>query len=111
LRIARIDRALNQIDAPCTTGTEEPRIMTVYTVTTLHDPGAIILPGGLPGPTTPQGINNASQIVGSYAVVSSLPLNSQGHGFLYNPNDGSYTTIDDPLALGRPPDPLHGQRR
>src|SRR5262249_10906831 len=73
-------------------------IMTVYTVTTLHDPGAITLPGGGPGSTTPQDIDNAGQIVGSYAVIWSSPMMVQSHGFLYNPNDGSYTTIDDPLA-------------
>src|SRR5206468_2091599 len=34
------------------------------------------------------------QIVGFYVNASG------NHGFLYNPNGGTYTTLDDPLATG-----------
>src|SRR5262245_9411192 len=39
------------------------------------------------------GINNEGQIVGSYDDE-----NMHAHGFLYS--NGSYTTLDDPLATG-----------
>jgi probable HAF family extracellular repeat protein len=40
--------------------------------------------------TIPRGINNNGQIVGNYSDSSG------GHGFLYNLNDGTYTTLDVP---------------
>src|SRR5262249_43205698 len=40
-----------------------------------------------------RGINNFGQIVGEYT-----DNNGAGHGFLYNPSNGSFTTLDDPLA-------------
>jgi probable HAF family extracellular repeat protein len=63
--------------------------MTVYTVTTLDDPFAN-------GGTSAYGINNTGQIVGSYSVVGVSPITHQGYGFLYNRQDGTYTTLEDP---------------
>jgi probable HAF family extracellular repeat protein len=63
--------------------------MTVYTVTTLDDPSAT-------GGTSANGINNTGQIVGSYSVATVSPLTHQGYGFLYNRQDGTYTTLEDP---------------
>jgi probable HAF family extracellular repeat protein len=40
-----------------------------------------------------RGINNFGQIVGEYT-----DNNGAAHGFLYNPSNGSFTTLDDPLA-------------
>src|SRR5262249_29831247 len=40
--------------------------------------------------SSPNAINDAGRIVGNYVDANNLE-----HGFLYN---GSYTTIDDPLA-------------
>jgi probable HAF family extracellular repeat protein len=60
--------------------------MPVYTYTTLDEP----LQLGFT--TSPGGINDAGQIVGSYRN------NSGNHGFLYS--GGTYTTIDDPLGIG-----------
>src|SRR5438105_5274689 len=45
--------------------------------------------------TTPTGINNAGQIVGTY-FDSAHTI----HGFLYDPSTGTYTTLDDPLGAG-----------
>lgn len=43
--------------------------------------------------TVANGINNFGQIVGYY-----FDNKSNSHGFLYNPSNGSFTTLDDPLA-------------
>ena len=59
--------------------------------TTLNDPSA----SGSNG-TIAFGINASGFIVGGYGVGSIT-----AHGFLYNPNNGTYTTIDDPLGVGR----------
>jgi probable HAF family extracellular repeat protein len=63
--------------------------------TTLDDPlagnGAAF--GGAAQGTYATGINAAGQIVGYY-----LDSNGIEHGFLYNPNGATYTTLDDPLA-------------
>src|SRR5262249_4670396 len=67
-------------------------IMTVYTVTPLDDPSAN-------GGTSASGINNTGQIVGSYSVIGVSPITHQGYGFLYNRQDGTYTTLDDPLTF------------
>jgi hypothetical protein len=70
--------------------------MTVYTVTTLDDPAA---PSpGFPGSTRAQGINNTGQIVGSCTRTTIDPTSIFNYGFLYNRQDGTYTTIDDGLA-------------
>src|SRR5215831_9467054 len=45
--------------------------------------------------TTPTGINNAGQIVGTYFDSAHTT-----HSFLYDPSTGSDTTIDDPLGAG-----------
>ena len=58
--------------------------------TFLNDPSA----SGVNG-TIAFGINASGQIVGGYQAG---PLSA--HGFLYNPNNGLYTTIDDPLGVG-----------
>jgi probable HAF family extracellular repeat protein len=58
--------------------------MPIYTYTTLDDPSATA------GTTQASGINDTGQIVGSY-------VSSGDHGFLYS--GGTYTAIDDPLAL------------
>src|SRR5512132_539647 len=68
--------------------------MTVYTVTGIDI--------GVPhSSVTAYGINNAGQIVGSYLVVNSVsPINIMGpYGFVFNPKDGTYTTLDDPLVF------------
>jgi hypothetical protein len=70
--------------------------MTVYTVTTLDDPSAPR--PDFPGSTRAQGINDTGQIVGSYTVTTIDPTSIFNYGFLYNRQDGTYTTIDDPLA-------------
>jgi uncharacterized membrane protein len=66
--------------------------MTVYTVTTLHDPSAN-------SSTSANGLNNVGHIVGSYSVIGVSPITHQGYGFIYNRQDGTYTTLDDPLAV------------
>jgi probable HAF family extracellular repeat protein len=45
-----------------------------------------------PNGTQAYGINSSGLVVGTY-LVGDTP-----HGFLYNPNGGTYTTLDDPLA-------------
>jgi probable HAF family extracellular repeat protein len=50
-------------------------------------------PSAGPLGTIATGINTAGQIVGRYTDNSGAI-----HGFLYNPNGGTYTTLDDPLA-------------
>src|SRR5262249_13357952 len=59
--------------------------MPIRIFNTFDDPSAL-------GNTNAYGLNNTGQIVGSYLDVTGT------HGFLYNPNGGTYTTIDDPLA-------------
>jgi hypothetical protein len=66
--------------------------LTVYTFTPLDDPFAN-------GGTSASGINNTGQIVGSYSVIGVSPITHQGYGFIYNRQDGTYTTLDDPLAV------------
>src|SRR5207302_1270634 len=61
--------------------------MPVYNFSTFDDPSATSFVG-----TQAFGINGSGQIVGVYADGSG------NHGFLYNPNGGTYTTLDDPLA-------------
>jgi probable HAF family extracellular repeat protein len=56
--------------------------------TTLNDPSN----PGPPYDTSPKGINNAGQIIGSY-----FDSNSRSHGFLYD-GGNNYATIDDPAA-------------
>jgi len=41
------------------------------------------------------GINDAGQIVGFYNENNFIR-----HGFVHNPDDGTFTTLDDPLATG-----------
>src|SRR5262249_15418102 len=57
-----------------------------YTYTTLDDPSGV--------GTVASGINDIGQIVGSYRDATG-----GSHGFFYNPNDGTYATIDNPLAI------------
>jgi hypothetical protein len=42
---------------------------------------------------------STGQIVGSYSRTTVDPLSFSNHGFLYNRQDGTYTTIDDGLGL------------
>jgi probable HAF family extracellular repeat protein len=44
------------------------------------------------GDTEATGVNDAGQVVGLYIDVDNAI-----HGFLYNPNGGGYTILDDPL--------------
>jgi probable HAF family extracellular repeat protein len=65
------------------------------TYTTLDVPSAIGIG------TVAQGINSSGQIVGYYR--NGDPFGQQfDHGFLYNPTDGTYTTLDDPFAAPGP---------
>jgi uncharacterized membrane protein len=77
-------------------GLTRENIMTVYTVITLDDPAANS--PEIRGSTRAQGINDAGQIVGSYTVTTVDPTSLFNYGFLYNRQDGTYTTIDEPLA-------------
>src|SRR5262249_31874858 len=61
--------------------------MPIRIFNTFDDPSSI-------GTTNAYGLNNTGQFVGSYLDVTGT------HGFLYNPNGGTYTTIDDPHAQG-----------
>ena len=71
--------------------------MTVYTVTTLDDPSA---PSpGFPGSTRAEGINNAGQIVGSFTVTTIDPTSLTNFGFFYDPNGGTFATIDSGLVF------------
>src|SRR5205085_3290340 len=64
------------------------------TYTTIDDPSATG-----PGGTVATGINVAGLIVGYYYTDGSVQDPTQvAHGFLYNPNDHTYTTLDDPFA-------------
>ena len=65
--------------------------MSVYNYTTLDVPSAT-------GGTSVYGINAAGLIVGAYAITSGTPPSSQTYGFLYNPQNGTFTTLDDPSA-------------
>ncbi|HET9816730.1 MAG TPA: hypothetical protein VFQ33_13305, partial [Xanthobacteraceae bacterium] len=65
--------------------------MSVYNYTALDVPSAT-------GGTSAYGINKAGLIVGGYAITSGTPPSSQGYGFLYNPQDGTYTTLNDPAG-------------
>jgi uncharacterized membrane protein len=88
--------------------------MPVYNYTTLDDPSA-------DNETTASGINAAGQIVGWYhsstvgyetfangindvGQIGGLFVGSNSHSFLYNPNGGTYTSVDalasDTEALG-----------
>jgi uncharacterized membrane protein len=64
--------------------------MTVYTVTTLKDLGN--------GGTSAYAVNNAGQIVGRFSVYTASPISVTYYGFLYNPNDGTYTGLQPPLT-------------
>jgi probable HAF family extracellular repeat protein len=66
--------------------------MPTYTYTTLDDPAGN-------GGTSPGGINDAGQIVGTYTVVTFSHANSFSttHGFIYA--GGTYTTLDAPGAF------------
>jgi probable HAF family extracellular repeat protein len=57
------------------------------TYTTLDNPSANF-------GTVAQAINGFGQVVGYYRNITGI------HGFVYNPNDGTYTRIDDPLGRG-----------
>jgi hypothetical protein len=56
------------------------------------------VPAAGSGATYALGINASGLIVGRYFETT---LSIQ-HGFLYNPNGGTYTTIDDTSAFGGP---------
>ena|SRR5262252_2117833 len=60
--------------------------MPIYTYTTLDDPNVA-------NTTRAFGINDHGQIVGSYNTADH-----HLHDFLYS--NGTYTTLDDPLATG-----------
>ena len=63
---------------------------------TIDDPLANPLSLGPNAFTIASGINNAGLVVGSFGI-----LGTANHGFLYNPNGGTFTTLDDPLAGAR----------
>src|SRR5438477_3476654 len=60
--------------------------MPTYTFATLNDPAAT-------DGTTPEGINDSGQIVGTYTGSDNAV-----HGFLYSA--GAYTALTDPSATG-----------
>jgi probable HAF family extracellular repeat protein len=67
--------------------------MSVYNYTSLDVPGAN-------AGTFAHDINNAGQIVGSYTIfMGGLSPFSQGYGFIYNPQDGTYAILNDPLGI------------
>jgi hypothetical protein len=68
--------------------------MSVYNYTTL-DFRFPIANGG----TSAYGINNAGEIVGSATVIQGgLSPSTQKYGFIYNPQDGTYTSLNDPFS-------------
>jgi uncharacterized membrane protein len=73
-------------DAGMFPGQQTTGSKTMITYTALNDPLAA-------NDTVAQGVNNASRIVGWYQASSDAY-----YGFLYS--GGSYTTLNDPLAVG-----------
>jgi probable HAF family extracellular repeat protein len=63
--------------------------MTVYTSTTFDGPSTSI--GGIEA----RGINDTDQIVGSYA-----DKDGRYHGYIFDADSGTYTTLDDPFGAG-----------
>jgi probable HAF family extracellular repeat protein len=45
--------------------------------------------------TQPSGLNDSGEVVGTYQSSDGIY-----HGFLYNSNDNTFTTLNDPLATG-----------
>ena len=65
--------------------------MPVYVYTTFDDPLTKI------GDTDANGINDAGQIVGSYT-----DKDGRTHGYIFDANSGTYTTLDDPVPTSAP---------
>ena len=65
--------------------------MSVYNYMTLDAPGAN-------AGTSAYDIINAGQIVGSYTFVPGGLFPTQKYGFIYNPQDGTYTGLNDPFS-------------
>jgi probable HAF family extracellular repeat protein len=65
--------------------------MSVYNYMTLDATGAN-------AGTSAYDINNAGQIVGSYTFVPGGLFPTQKYGFIYNPQDGTYTGLNDPFS-------------
>jgi probable HAF family extracellular repeat protein len=63
--------------------------MPVYTYTTFD------VPSGNIGDTFAQGINDTDQIVGWY-----IDKDGRTHGYIFDSNSGTYTTLDDPFGAG-----------
>src|SRR6266481_5237148 len=63
--------------------------MTVYTYTAFNGPSTNI------GDTFAQGINDTDQIVGWY-----IDKDGRTHGYIFDANGGTYTTLDDPFGAG-----------
>ena len=63
--------------------------MPVYHFTTIDDPSA----SG--AQTFASGINDTDQIVGWY-----FDKDVRSHGYIFDANSGTYTTLDDPFGAG-----------
>jgi hypothetical protein len=61
--------------------------MTVYTSTTFDGPSTHV------GDIEARGINDTDQIVGSYR-----DKDGRNHGYIFDANGGTYTTLDDPFG-------------
>src|SRR5438105_3242732 len=61
--------------------------MTVYTSTAFDGPSTHV------GDIEARGINDTDQIVGWYR-----DKDGRDHGYIFDANSGTYTTLDDPLA-------------
>jgi probable HAF family extracellular repeat protein len=63
--------------------------MTVYTSTTFDGPSTHV------GDIDARGINDTDQLVGSYR-----DKDGRNHGYIFDANSGTYTTLDDPFGAG-----------
>ena len=63
--------------------------MPVYTYTAFDGPSTSV------GDIDVRGINDTDQIVGSY-----IDKDGRTHGYIFDANSGTYTTLDDPFGAG-----------
>jgi uncharacterized membrane protein len=68
---------------------EAEQIMTVYASTIFDGPSTHV------GDIDARGINDLDQIVGSYT-----DKDGRTHGYIFDSNSGTYTTLDDPFGAG-----------